>query len=39
VYFGTSSGEVYASADAGEHWTKLPVTLPRVMSVDVLTAD
>lgn len=39
VYFGTSSGDVYISADAGEHWTKLPATLPRIMSVDVIDAN
>ncbi len=39
VYFGNTSGEMYTSADAGEHWTKLPITLPRIMSVDVISAD
>jgi photosystem II stability/assembly factor-like uncharacterized protein len=33
VYVGTSNGEVYASADGGERWTRLPGTLPPVLSV------
>ncbi len=33
VYAGTSNGEVYASADRGENWQRLPGTLPPVLSV------
>lgn len=33
VYVGTSNGEVYASADAGDHWQRLPGTLPPILSV------
>jgi photosystem II stability/assembly factor-like uncharacterized protein len=33
VYVGTSNGEVYASADRGEHWMRLPGTLPPILSV------
>ena len=33
VYVGTSNGEVYASSDGGERWTRLPGTLPPVLSV------
>ena len=33
VYVGTSNGEVYASADGGESWMRLPGTLPPVLSV------
>ena len=33
VYVGTSNGEVYASADGGEGWQRLPGTLPPVLSV------
>ena len=33
VYVGTSNGEVYASADGGEAWQRLPGTLPPVLSV------
>ena len=31
VYFGTTSGEVYASRDRGESWSELPCRLPRVL--------
>ena len=33
VYFGTTSGEVYASRDRGESWNELPCRLPRILSV------
>lgn len=33
VYLGTTGGEVYASADAGESWQRLPGTLPRISCV------
>jgi hypothetical protein len=33
VYVGTSNGEVYASADGGDHWQRLPGTLPPILSV------
>jgi hypothetical protein len=33
VYVGTSNGEVYASIDGGDHWQRLPGTLPPVLSV------
>ena len=33
VYTGTSNGEVYASVDGGDHWKRLPGTLPPVLSV------
>ena len=38
VYFGTTGGEVWHSADIGENWRRLPITLPRVTSVQVLAA-
>ena len=34
VYVGTSNGEVYASADRGESWQRLPGTLPPILSVN-----
>jgi photosystem II stability/assembly factor-like uncharacterized protein len=34
VYFGDTSGNVYASPDLGERWIRLPGTLPRVLSVE-----
>ena len=33
IYFGTSSGSVYGSNDGGDSWSRLPATLPRVLSV------
>ena len=37
VYFGTSGGQVYASADAGETWNAIVRDLPGVLSVEVQT--
>jgi len=37
VYFGTTGGQVYASADAGENWTAIVRDLPAVLSVEVQT--
>jgi photosystem II stability/assembly factor-like uncharacterized protein len=37
VYFGTSGGQVYASADAGETWMPIVRDLPAVLSVEVQT--
>ena len=37
VYFGTTGGQVYASADAGDSWAPIVSDLPRVMSVEVQT--
>lgn len=34
VYFGTTGGQVYASADAGDHWGPIVRDLPRVLSVE-----
>jgi len=38
VYFGTSSGHVLASLDAGERWHRVAEFLPRVLSIRVLPA-
>jgi photosystem II stability/assembly factor-like uncharacterized protein len=35
IYFGTSGGQVYGSADAGDSWTPIVRDLPPVMSVEV----
>jgi photosystem II stability/assembly factor-like uncharacterized protein len=35
VYFGTTGGQVYASADAGESWRPIVRDLPAVLSVEV----
>jgi len=37
VYFGTTGGQVYVSADAGDHWTAAVRDLPAVLSVEVQT--
>ena len=37
IYFGTSGGQVYASADAGDSWTPIVRDLPGVLSVEVQT--
>ncbi len=37
VYFGTSGGQVYASADAGDSWSAIVRDLPPVLSVEVQT--
>ena len=35
IYFGTSGGQVYGSADGGDHWTAIVRDLPAVLSVEV----
>jgi hypothetical protein len=37
VYFGTTGGQVYASADAGDSWNAIVRDLPAVVSVEVQT--
>jgi photosystem II stability/assembly factor-like uncharacterized protein len=37
VYFGTTGGQVYASADAGDTWEPIVRDLPAVLSVEVQT--
>jgi len=37
IYFGTSGGQVYGSADAGDSWTAIVRDLPAVLSVEVQT--
>ena len=39
IYFGTNSGEVYASADEGESWQRVAQHLPPIASVETLIAD
>lgn len=39
IYFGTSGGQVYASADDGDSWKALVRDLPPVLSVEVQTLD
>ena len=35
VYFGTSTGQVFASADEGETWSEIASYLPAIASVEV----
>ncbi len=35
IYFGTTGGQVYGSADAGDTWTAIVRDLPAVVSVEV----
>ncbi len=37
VYFGTTGGQVYASADGGDSWSAIVRDLPPVVSVEVQT--
>jgi hypothetical protein len=37
IYFGTTGGQVYASADGGDTWNAIVRDLPAVLSVEVQT--
>jgi len=37
IYFGTTGGQVYVSADEGDHWQAIVRDLPKVLSVEVQT--
>jgi len=37
IYFGTTGGQVYVSADAGDRWIPIVRDLPAVLSVEVQT--
>jgi photosystem II stability/assembly factor-like uncharacterized protein len=39
VYVGTSNGEVFFGRELGESWTRLPGTLPPVLSVTAVALD
>jgi len=39
LYFGTNTGELYASADEGESWTCLAEYLPTITSVETLVPN
>ena len=39
VYFGSSSGALYASADEGESWTRIAENLPMISSVETLVVE
>jgi photosystem II stability/assembly factor-like uncharacterized protein len=38
IYFGTTGGQVYASADDGDSWSPIVRDLPAVLSVEVQTS-
>ena len=37
IYFGTNTGELFASADEGESWTMIARHLPPILSVETLS--
>jgi len=37
IYFGTTGGQVYGSADGGDHWMPIVRDLPPILSVEVQT--
>ena len=37
IYFGTTGGQVYASADGGDSWQAIARDFPAVLSVEVQT--
>src|ERR671935_105508 len=39
LYFGTSTGQVFASADEGESWTQIADYLPGISSVEVAVVE
>ncbi len=39
LYFGTSTGQLFASTDEGDSWTKIADYLPTIWSVTVAVAD
>lgn len=39
VYFGTSTGQLYASRDEGDSWTALATHLPPILSVETAVVD
>ena len=39
VYFGTSGGGLFASADEGETWSSIAEHLPTIFSVETLVRD
>jgi photosystem II stability/assembly factor-like uncharacterized protein len=39
VYFGTTSGELYASADEGRSWNCIAQHLPAILSVETMVVD
>ena len=38
IYFGTSTGQLYGSADGGASWSSIVSTLPPIWSVEAIRA-
>jgi len=39
LYFGTSTGQIFASVDAGDNWMQIADFLPSISSVEVATIE
>jgi hypothetical protein len=39
LYFGTSTGQLFASADEGDSWNEIADHLPPIWSVEVATVE
>ena len=39
LYFGTSTGQLFASADEGDSWSEIASYLPPISSVEVAVLD
>ena len=39
LYFGTSTGQLFASTDEGEGWSEIASYLPAISSVEVARID
>jgi hypothetical protein len=39
LYFGTSTGQVFASSDEGDSWTQIADYLPPISSVEVAAIE
>jgi photosystem II stability/assembly factor-like uncharacterized protein len=39
LYFGTSTGQLFASTDEGDHWTEIASYLPGIASVEVAVVE
>jgi hypothetical protein len=39
VYFGTSTGQLFASTDEGDTWTQIADYLPGIRSVEVAVVE
>jgi len=39
VYFGTSSGSLYVSADEGDSWRRIAEHLPTITSIEIMTRE